>query len=279
MRSKPDAIDLHWPGQIVRTWHLTSLDAPTVAVVWASAFAWAARVRLPLWLPAGLAFAAWSLYIGDRLLDARNARTPLRERHHFHWKHRRIFFPAAIAAGAAALMLAMFSMPVDARERNSLLAVAALAYFTRVHSPWRVPAPGIAFRVPKELLVGILFTVACLAPTWARVPGDRWDLVTPALAFTGLAWLNCHAIECWESQVKRKVAIFRLAAGLAIVALLGATAVAYQFPRQASLLASAAVSAALLAFLDRQRHKLTPVTLRAAADLVLLAPALLLFFQ
>jgi hypothetical protein len=46
-------------------------------------------------------------------------------------------------------------------------------------------------------------------------------------------------------------------------------------PRAAAILAAGAISALLLAMLDHHRGQLSPVTLRAAADLVLLTPALL----
>jgi hypothetical protein len=257
-------------------WHLTSLDAPTVAVVWTLAFAWAVRLLLPMWLPAVLALAAWSAYIGDRLLDARSARTPLRARHLFHWKHRRIFLPLAVAAAVTGLTLILRSMPVAARGRNSLLAAAALVYFTSVHSPWR--ATRSTLRLPKELFVGIIFTVVCVTPTWARIPGQRLSLVLPILVFTALAWLNCHAIETWESQGGRKSgAIFRLAAILAALASLSALVEASQYDfHQSALLTAAALSAGLLAVLDNRRQAMTAVTLRAAADLVLLVPAALL---
>jgi hypothetical protein len=265
----------------LRLWHLTSLDAPTVAVVWTLSFAWAAHIHLPLWLPAVLALAAWSAYIGDRLLDARNARGPLRARHHFHWRHRRIFFPIALAAAVAGLSLVLHSMPVAARERNSFLAAAALAYFISVHSPWRVSSSKLRFRIPKELLVGVLFTLACAVPTWARIPGQRLSLLLPVLTFTALAWLNCHAIETWESQARGKsITVFRLAITLtAVAALFAVIAIVHNpvsNPRQAALLTAAAISAALLAFLDRRRHALMPIALRAAADFVLLVPVALL---
>jgi hypothetical protein len=46
--------------------------------------------------------------------------------------------------------------------------------------------------------------------------------------------------------------------------------------RSAALVASGAVSALLLALLDRLRSRLTSLALRAAADLVLLTPLALL---
>jgi len=165
-------------------WHLASLDAPTVAVVWALAFAWAAKVSLPVWTPVLLALATWAVYVGDRLLDARRAfRTGqlqcLPERHRFHWRHRRILIPLAVAATSAAAWIVFFLMPAGIRERNSVLAAAALVYFTRVHSgrifprfrsalPSRLFAPIPSSLLSKELLVGGLFTAGCVLPAWSR---------------------------------------------------------------------------------------------------------------
>jgi hypothetical protein len=266
----------------LQLWHLTSLDAPTVAVTWTLAFAWAAHVRLPLWLPAVLGLAAWSFYIADRLLDARNARTPLRTRHHFHWKHRRLFVPIAFTTAIIAMALVLHSTPLAARTRDSVLAAATLAYFSSVHSPWRPLIP--KFSLPKELLVGILFTLACTAPTWTRIVGPgivitHLALLPTILIFTSLAWLNCHAIETWESASKssHRPSTLWLAIALAAIALLTTViAAALHQHRQAALLAAAALSASLLALLDRHQHSLTPIALRCSADLVLLAPLALL---
>ena len=278
------------PWHLISLWHLTSLDAPTVAVTWTLAFAWAFQIHLPLWLPITLALATWSAYIADRLLDAYRAHKPqtgvphisilrcgidgLRPRHLFHWQHRRLFLPTAIASAAAALTLVLINMPPTARTRNSVLAAAALAYFTSVHNPWRLPSPKL--RIPKELLVALIFTLACAIPTWARISTGRLVLlIIPILTFIALAWLNCQAIETWEAATRR-APILPLAATLATLSLLAAIFLAQHHPRIATLEAAAAVSAALLALLDRTQHRLTPTNLRAAADLVLLTPLALL---
>jgi hypothetical protein len=276
----------------LRLWHLASLDAPTVAIVWSLAFAWSVHVTLPLWLPTVLGLSALSFYIADRLMDARKAMRglsgntraveTLRERHYFHWRHRRTCFPVAIAAAIAAFTLVLHSMPLAARERNSVLAAAALAYFTSVHNPWRiaesVSSPRFRLRLPKELLVGILFTLACAGPAWARTSGHCWDLLLPTIGFAALAWLNCHAIETWESAAT-SASIFAPAISLALAAFAASLALVPHTPRSAALLAAAAVSALLLALLDRQRPTLTPIALRSAADLVLLTPIALLVMQ
>jgi hypothetical protein len=280
---------VHAPPAL-RLWHLASLDAPTVAVVWALGFAWAAGVRLPLWVPLLLALTAWAVYIGDRLLDARAglheaALHRLRERHLFHWRHRRIFIPLAAAAACAAAWIVLVLMPAGARERDSVLGAAALIYFTRVHSSRNLPLFRSRFLSPlltKELLVGVLFTAGCALPAWYRTrasgPGEMaWPVAVPVLFFALLAWLNCHSIERWESLKCRapRPRILTPATALALAGALLAVLLAAAQPRSAALIAAGAVSALLLALLDRLRHRFTPVALRAAADLVLLTPLLL----
>jgi len=264
---------------LLRLWHLTSLDAPTVAVVWTLAFAWASNVRLPAWVAVGIGLAAWSFYIGDRLLDAHTARSPLRPRHYFHWKHRLVFLSLAIATAVAAFAFMLHSMPVAARARNAVLAAATVAYFLSVHNPGRFVTPRIRLRIPKELLVGTLFTLACAASTWTRIAGHRALMFAPIVCFIALAWLNCHAIESWESSGKtsRQAAVFSFAMTLAGAVLLAAAVYAtMHLPRIAALLAAAALSSIFLGVLDRARPRLTPIALRAAADLALLTPLALL---
>ncbi|MGB6690218.1 MAG: hypothetical protein WBE76_20475 [Terracidiphilus sp.] len=267
----------------LRLWHLASLDAPTVAVVWALAFAWAAGVRLPIWVPVLLALVVWVVYVADRLLDARRAfgfgqRDSLRERHRFHWRYRRILEPLAIAAAVAAAWIVVSRVPAASRGRDAVMGVAALAYFTRVHSGHRL-ARGISrFRPPvltKEFLVGLLFTAGCVLPAWNRVGLRAWPLVLPMAYFAGLAWLNCHAIDHWEAHASGN-SIARVAALLGVAGAISAVFVFADEPRMAALLFSGAAAAMLLALLDRTRGRLTPLTLRAAADLVLLTPVALL---
>lgn len=270
-------------------WHLTSLDAPTVAVVWTLAFAWAARVTLPAWVPASLALATWSIYIADRLLDARSALLTnqlhrLRLRHHFHWRHRRIFIPLAMVCACDAVFLVFRFMPVAALERNSVLGAAALAYFSGVHSPRRF-RPLLSRLLAKEALVAILFTAACVLPTLSRAFVQvsthfraLWPLCAMAFFFTLLAWINCHAIERWESSSEPSRA--GISAHSLLLALTGLILAAILFAthslRTAGVVCAGAASALLLALLDLQRERLSPLALRAAADLVLLAPLALL---
>jgi hypothetical protein len=271
---------------------LTSLDAPTVAVVWALGFAWVAGVRLPGWIPVLLALTAWAVYVFDRLLDVRGAlRTGdvggLRERHRFHHRYRRLLMPLAVAAACVAAGIVFTLMPAAARDRNSVLAVAALAYFTRVHSNGKMEGAGGPRLFKKELLVGVLFTAGCALPAFSRAlaqGGLRWAPFTAAVVFFALlAWLNCHAIDRWESAAGGAVAgiaarsgVMGLALLLAGAGMVVAAGMSFVQPRATELLFAGAASALLLAVLDRARNRMTPVTLRALADLVLLTPVVLL---
>lgn len=263
---------------MLRYWHLVSLDAPTVAVTWALAFAWVARVHLEPWALLLLACGTWTVYVLDRLLDAyRGVGEParLRERHFFHWRHRRMFIPLALCSAGAACMLIVRLMPAVARDRNSVLAAAALAYFSGVHAAAKPPL-WLRNLVPKELLVGVIFTAGCAAPTFTRTHALEWPLGASFVFFAALAWLNCSAIEHWESGLIRS-GMFSRAAFLGLLGL--ATIVCtLAHPRAAALLCTGSVSAILLALLDHFGPRITLLAQRALADLVLLSPIALFAF-
>ncbi|HWA95524.1 MAG TPA: hypothetical protein VG844_13060 [Terracidiphilus sp.] len=275
---------VHSAPRVLEFWHLASFDAPTVAIVWSLAFAWAAGVTLPGWVPLLLALGTWSVYIGDRLLDARTgmksgAIDQLRERHFFHWRHRRILVPLAIGSAFVAAAMIFTLMPSPNREHNTLLAAAALAYFSGVHGPRRVPA-WLQKILTKELLVGVLFTAGCAVPTLSRLGVLHWTdrrliAFLPALLFfAALAWLNCHAIDRWE-QCAEKTLSGVAAIVLSGLGVLAATAFVQTEPRVEMLFLTGSVSAALLGLLHVTRARIAPLTLRMAADLVLLVPIVL----
>jgi hypothetical protein len=267
---------------LLRLWHLTSLDAPTVAVVWSLSFAWVAGVHLPQWIPVLLALGTWAVYVGDRLLDARSALrsgnlSPLRERHFFHWRRRRVLVPLACTAAILAAVITFSVMPPAIRERNSVLAFAALAYFSGVHLPRARPKTPALLR-SKELIVGTLFTAGCALPVFVRPNAvtNSADALSPFLFvfifFVALAWLNCSAIDRWESAGKATISTAAFA--LAAIGLLSALGFSFYHPHLSALFLAGSASAVLLGFLDLKRSRFTPLALRCLADLVLLAPIL-----
>jgi hypothetical protein len=249
-------------------WHLASFDAPTIAVVWSLAFAWTAHRHIPLWFFPLEALVVWAVYVGDRLLDAKRGLqhdgAGMRDRHWFHWRHRRLLAPLAIVALAVATCIAFKWMPILLWKRDSLLGFASLAYLARVH---RDPFRKRVFI--KEMWVGVLFTCGC------ALPGLAWSNAIPAAFFAGLAWLNCAAIDNWESSTQQ-LDISKMSFVFALIGFTVAVFLPELQPRAALLLCCGAVSAALLAALDRVRRHLTPLTLRTIADVVLLTPAIVL---
>jgi len=271
---------------VLRLWHLASLDAPTVAVVWSLAIAWVSGTHLPHWVVASLAITVWVIYVADRLLDSRRAVSTgcvegLRERHFFHWRLRRVLVPAAGAAAACVACMVFAEMPAWNFERVSVVAAAALVYLRRVHfsDGSREDTRGLRSRlVTKEMLVGILFAAGCALPAWNRAASPMGTLGLPVLAFGALAWLDCHAIDRWEDDPSAcgvsGVAAAACGLGLAEVAM--ATVLVAHEPRAAALGMAGAASAFLLGLLDRLRRRMTPLALRAVVDLALLTPLALL---
>lgn len=263
-RDAADRIDAPTP---IRYWHLASCDAPTVAVAWTLAFAWATKTRVAAWILALEALVVWSVYVGDRLLDARRGvegkGEAMRERHWFHWRHRRVLAPSALVSIGVAAYIALHWMPVSLWGRDSVVGAASLAYFTRVHS-------GHAGRriLSKEMLVGLLFAAGCALPVWSRA------VVVPAIFFAALAWLNCWAIERWEGS-PQKPSVAKSALALTVIGMAAGIVALPLAPRTSALLFAGAASAAVLATLDLRRNRTTPLLLRALADLVLLIPVLL----
>ena len=288
-------------------WHLTSLDAPTVALVWSLAFAWCSNLHLRPWTVALLALTTWSIYVVDRLLDVRAAmgkssRRGLRPRHTFHWLHRNIMLPLALFAACIAAAILLAFLPSIIRERGSVMAIAAFTYLSGVHlgPKARSSTSWHPHWFPnKEFCVAILFTAGCALPSWPRLHGPHVASFAafwiPVGCFAALAWLNCACIAKWEAADalpgpefavgEEKIhganqcgpSHFFPAVLLAIMSLIIAAIALAAHPRTAALLVACAASALFLALLHRLRDRIAPTTLRAAADLALLTPVVLLF--
>lgn len=228
-----------------------------------------------------LASGTWTVYVLDRVLDTGRAirmHTPevLRDRHLFHWQHRSTFIPLATCTGAAATAMIIKLMSPAAREHDSVIAAAALAYFSGVHAKARFPL-WLHSICSKEMIVGILFAAGCAAPTLTRL--NHADSIGPLLlsfaCLAGLAWLNCAAISSWESHAESRT--FPLSAGLfSFTCLAIAALIAPQFAAGSVLLLCAALSSLLLLGLHASRRRYSPLVLRALADFVLLVPAFVL---
>jgi len=257
-------------------WHLLSLDAPTVAAVWTWFVAEATRASLPAVVPAAMFVAVWMLYAGDRLLDGVTGNEAMEERHRFHHRHR-YGFAVALVVATGALVPLVVAIPWGILKLYLELAGPLFLWFAIVHSI----APARGLQLPKELIPGAFWAAAMFAPVWHGNGFQHGELAIAALCFGLLVTLNCWTIFAWEHQ---DVGQAHSSTQLGVRWLREATIAGIAMPLVATLFAgplltpifcAIALAAALLWMLDRSRASLQPTHLRAAADLVLLTPLVL----
>ena len=277
----------------IALWHLLSLDAPTVAALWTWFIARANHIHLPTSSILSMAIAVWMLYAADRLMDARLMDAPndedLEARHYFHHQHRTAFLTGILFASVA---LAVLLPRLEAAALHLYLILGGLlaGYFILIHAaPPAAAVKKTSHRLPKELAVGIFFASAIFIPTVARRPDLRLPLLPAVLLFAALCSLNCLFIYAWEhphsnpshpphatTSLALRHLIF-LATCIPIVAI----ALACLTKKNLAPLPipiACALSATLLLLLHHRRRSIAPISLRAAADLALITPFLLLPF-
>jgi hypothetical protein len=261
-----------------------------VAALWTWFIARACHITLLPAAPVAMALAVWMLYVTDRLLDARHLNTPhagppdeLEARHLFHHRHRRAF-AIGILLAAAVLASLLPKLNTSAMRLYVVEGILLCGWFLVLH------ATKSAHRLPKEIAVGLFFSAAVFIPTIARAPGIRLGMLPTAILFAALCSLNCLFIYAWEhdgpqnSGARPAHPTTRLAVNhlpeLASITTIAGTALALLDPLTPKLIPTAcALAVVVLLVLDRQRRHLSNTNLRAAADLALLTPMLLLPFM
>lgn len=244
-----------WPN-------LLSLDAPLVAVLWQVLFVRCLRARPDAGmgvLPSVLLVAVvWLIYAADRALDAWRGAGD-RPRHEFYRRHWRAVLPVWMAVFLITGGLAWTALPPQVLARGVWLLAAVVLYLAAVHT---LPMP-----LPKEAMVAVLFALGATLAAWTHVRTAA-DVLT-VVFFSCLCWMNCAAIEHWESG-SRGWSVGALAAGVGLAALLCL--------HQQRPILGAAETASALAFvlLDRSRMRLSADALRVLADVALLSPIVFL---
>ena len=257
--------------------------------------------------------AVWMIYAADRLLDARlleanHLQSDLEPRHRFHHHHRATFV-TFLVLGSVVLAALLHRLDPRSLHLYVLLATLLAAWMFLIHL--RPERNGVTLRLPKELAVGIFFPAAVFIPTLARTsptPGAihflgsaanwiRPSLLPSAILFAAVCTLNCLCLYAWEHPTPRaqdfpspddtprqqahwttRWATAHLTA-IALVILAASTiaSVSHDVPIALPALACSLSTAALFA-LNLYRRSLSPIHLRAVADLVLLTPILFLPF-
>jgi hypothetical protein len=134
--------------------------------------------------------------------------------------------------------------------------------------------------ISRECVVGLVFTAGCALPEFSargfaqRLPDLKATLALPLVFFATLAWLNVRSITWWEGEATGKLRPSSAAVALAAAGTAMAVWTKASHPRSALVVLCGAVSALLLAALDR--CPMNETVRRAAADLVLLTPLLCL---
>lgn len=271
-------------------WHLLSLDAPTVASLWIWFIAAANHIQLPVSSIIAMFIAVWMLYAADRLLDTRSldsqsrSEPHLEARHYFHHRHRTAFV-AGILLASVVLAPLLLRLTTDAVHLYLILGGLLFGYFILIH------ATRSAHRFPKEIAVGIFFAAATFIPTVARQPGLRLALLPPAILFATLCSLNCLFIYAWEhdsqyastpgdhpAHATTRFALRHLPFFARAIAVTGTLLALLDHHSPWSIALATTLSAIFLLLLHHRRHRIPALTLRAAADLALLTPILLIPF-
>jgi hypothetical protein len=139
--------------------------------------------------------------------------------------------------------------------------------------------------MPKEIAVGLCFAAATFIPTVARRPELRLPLLPAGLLFAALCSLNCLFIYAWEHEDHRtnrpthaitRVALDNLRALTAALIFCSIALVLLDRRVLWPIPCASALSAAGLLLLHNRRHAISRTSLRAAADLALTTPLLLL---
>ena len=261
-------------------WNILSLDAPTVAIIWAAVFARAAGIAIRGSDEIGLGLAVGIIYIADRLLDGwrSTASATLQERHLFCARHRTVMLGVLFVASAATLWIALRDL--STREALAGLALAAIvaAYIVGIHASRGFPAR----LLPKEFAVGILFAAGTTLPLWSQATTISRSVWLSMILFALLCSLNCLAIEYWENRRSTETPatrvsrtghhIYWLSAALGTVSL--ALMLAGEFQGFAKLEVAISFAAFLLFFLHLFRDRFSRPALRVLADAVLVAAGL-----
>ena len=245
-----------WPN-------LLSLDAPLVAVLWQVLFARCLRASAKTLPAVLLVLAVWLIYVADRALDAWSGRG-CSPRHEFYRRRWRIVLPVWLAALGAGTWLAVTRLPPLLLERGVVLLAAVVLYFGAVHF-----APESVRRAwPKEAVVGLLFALGASLEAWTQIRTAA-DVATVLLFFC-LCWINCAAIEKWESRGGLGWPVG--AAALCV----GAAAFLLLYDHRPVLGGAEMASALAFLALDRGRRRFSADALRVLADAALLSPVFFL---
>jgi hypothetical protein len=245
-----------WPN-------LLSLDAPLVAVLWQILFARCFHARVDPLSSILLVLAVWLIYAADRTLDSFRGECSM-PRHEFYRRHWRALLPLWISVLGGGMALAWTRLDRETLLSGIALGGAVVMYFVLLH----LGSLPKTFSKTKEAAVAVLFALGATLSAWPHVR-TAVDIGAIVL-FSCLCWINCVAIERWESRGDSGWPV----AGASAFVAVGATLLL--FTGRPLLGGAVAASALCFVMLDFARRRLSCDALRVLADVALLSPLLLL---
>ncbi|MGC2330702.1 MAG: hypothetical protein WA581_04565 [Candidatus Acidiferrales bacterium] len=269
--------------------HLLSLDAPLVGVLWQLLFAKALRVRLAPVVTLITALVIWLIYVGDRILDSYQSEEASEEalRHRFYRARRMDFLPAFFTILLVTAWMAHADLGLRTWRDGWVLAAIVGGYFAVVH----MSGGRTQKWFPKEIAVAILFGVGTFMPVGVGVQQLHVRFLLPLLLFFLVLWMNTLLIEYSEwitlrgrdadrphestILVGRHLASFGV--GIAVLAF-GAIATRW-FPLARTILLAEGLSALGLSVLGWKWRRISSYAVRVTADVVLLTPLLLFLLR
>jgi hypothetical protein len=264
-------------------WNILSIDAPSVAIVWALLFARMIQSKIPFLDFCILAIAVWLIYVADRLLDGRVARqlSTLQERHYFCLRHRWLLVTLMICAATLNFWLVQRDGFQSRLIRSGWIVFALVVlYMLCAHAQ-------LSFLnrwLPKEIVVGLLFAAGVSLPAWSRSRSLSYLNILPWALFGLLCSLNCLAIEYWENGTDPRIRkgllalwsdvhVDRVAGSLIGLGFLGPIVLGTP-ARAASGWLAISCGAFLILVLNRLKARISTDAIRVLADAALLVPAL-----
>jgi hypothetical protein len=266
------------------------LDAPLVAIAWQWLFARSSNIALPSASREALFLTAWFIYLVDRFADSislafnvpKSARQEFCLRHRFLWL---LLMSAIVALDGSVIFTRLDSTTLRHGMLLGAIAIGYLGINNVFNTLWET--------LPlKEIAIGLLFSAGTLLAVAPHISSARPEFALAAFLFAGVCSLNCVSIAVWErdldlSQQKHSIAthwrrtrLINRSGSLRIVSMVlaaGCVVLAIVDRQSWQLALCMGISAVLLSALDLLAIGRDEQT--ALADLVLLAPLLLIFVE
>ncbi len=179
--------------------NLVCLDAPLVAISWQWIFGHTLHLVVPIGHRLALFFTAWLIYLADRFGDSMSLRSsqPKSLRQEFCLRYGNIWLRAIIAAGMIDAVVVFKSVDYATLLPGAIVGGMTVAYIAINYAGnevWRT--------IPlKELAIGSLFAVGTLVGVTSHIFAVRSTIISAAILFATLCWLNCVSIAIWERNL------------------------------------------------------------------------------